>query len=304
MTSMPAAVSAASPVRVEAPRIDVRLLLALAAVYVVWGSTYYAMRIAVSGMPPMFMGAMRFTTAGAILLAVARLRGAPWPTRRQWLAAVPVGVLFFVGANGFVAIAEQSIGSGVAAVVCATMPLWTAVIASATGERSSAREWIGLALGFAGVVVLVGGAWSGGEPVHFVLLIVSPLAWAAGSVLARRMPLPAGVGAAGLEMTTGGLALGVVAALRGEPLPLHATAEAWLALIYLLIFGSLVAFTAFAWLLRNARSSVATSYAYVNPVVAVVLGSVIGGETLGPSSLLAAGLIVAAVALVITARRR
>jgi drug/metabolite transporter (DMT)-like permease len=302
---MPAAVSADS-LRVETrpTGLDVRLLLALGAVYVVWGSTYYAMRVAVSGLPPMMMGALRFVIAGVILLVVARGRGAPWPTKRQWLAALPVGVLFFVGGNGLVAIAETTIDSSVAAVVCATMPLWAAVIATATGEPSTRREWIGLAVGFAGVVVLVGGAWTGGDPLHLVLLIMSPLAWAAGSILARRLPLPSGIGAAGLEMTTGGLALAAVALLRGEPLPLHGTADAWLALLYLTIFGSLVAFTAYAWLLQHARPSVATSYAYVNPAIAVLIGAAVGGEVLGPSTLLATGLIVAAVALVITDRAK
>jgi len=300
---MPAAVSAAPPVRIDA-RVDVRLFLALAAVYVVWGSTYYAMRVAVGGLPPLLMGAMRFTVAGVILLAVARARGAAWPTAKQWLAALPVGALFFIGGNGFVAIAETTLSSSVAAVVCATMPLWTAVIASIAGETPSRREWTGLAVGFAGVVVLVGGAYTGGDPLHLVLLILSPLSWAIGSILARRLPLPEGVGAAGLEMTVGGLALAGVALLRGEPLPLNAPADAWLALLYLTIFGSLVAFTAFAWLLRNTRPAIATSYAYVNPAIAVVVGAVIGGERLGPSTALAAGLIVGAVALVITARKK
>jgi len=300
---MPAAVSAAPPVRIDA-RVDVRLFLALAAVYVVWGSTYYAMRVAVAGLPPLLMGAMRFTVAGVILLAVARARGAAWPTAKQWLAALPVGVLFFIGGNGFVAIAETTLSSSVAAVVCATMPLWTAVIASITGETPSRREWIGLAVGFAGVVVLVGGAYTGGDPLHLFLLILSPLSWAVGAILARRLPLPEGVGAAGLEMTVGGLALAAVAFIRGEPLPLNAPTDAWLALLYLTIFGSLVAFTAFAWLLRNTRPAIATSYAYVNPAIAVVVGAVIGGERLGPATALAAALIVGAVALVITARKK
>jgi drug/metabolite transporter (DMT)-like permease len=183
------------------------------------------------------------------------------------------------------------------------MPLWAAVIASATGERAGAREWLGLAVGFAGVVVLMGGVSVGGDPVHMVLLILSPVAWAAGSILSRRLPLPgAGISAA-LPMVTGGAALGVVALLRGEWFVAGAPAEAWIALVYLAIFGSLIAFTAFHWLLHNTRPAVATSYAYVNPAIAVLIGAAIGGEVLGPSTLVATGLIVAAVALVVSAKK-
>jgi len=285
-------------------RFDLRLVLALVAVYVIWGSTYYAMRVAVHGLPPMLMGAIRFVVAGVVLLGIARLRGAPWPTARHWLMSIPVGVLFFVGGNGLVAIAVTSIDSAVAAVVCATMPLWAALIATFTGERPAGREWLGLAAGFAGVVVLVGGVSAGGEPLHMVLLILSPLAWALGSILSRRLPLPDGLTAASLQMTTGGVALGAVALLRGEWFVAGAPGEAWLALLYLAVFGSLIAFSAFAWLLRNTRPSLATSYAYVNPAIAVLIGAILGGEVLGASTLAATGLIVAAVALVVSARQK
>ena len=288
---------AATPVK-----LDLRVLLALAAVYIVWGSTYFAMRVAVHGLPPMLMGAMRFLVAGGILLGVARLRDGAWPRAADWLATLPVGVLFFVGGNGFVAIAEQSIDSAVAAVVCATMPLWTAVIATVVGERPSGREWLGLVVGFAGVVVLVGGATVTGDPLHLVLLILAPLAWAAGSILSRRVRGPGGLASTGLQMATGGLALVVVGFVRGERVPDAAPLDAWLALLYLIVFGSLVAFSAFAWLLRNTRPAVATSYAYVNPAIAVLIGALVGGEAIGATTLLASVLIVAAVALVVTRR--
>jgi drug/metabolite transporter (DMT)-like permease len=285
-------------------RLDLRRIVALAAVYVIWGSTYYAMRVAVHGLPAMGMGAARFLVAGAILLALARLGGARWPTARQWLASLPIGVLFFVGGNGLVAVAEQTLDSGLAAVVCATMPLWAALGASATGERPSRREWLGLGLGFAGVVVLVGDASTGGDPLHLALLVLAPISWAAGTILARRRPLPAGPTAAALPMLTGGLAMLAVAAARGEQLPASAPADAWIALAYLTVFGSLIAFSAYAWLLRHTRPAVATSYAYVNPVIAVLIGAALGGEVLGAGTLAASLLIVAAVALVVTHRRR
>jgi drug/metabolite transporter (DMT)-like permease len=299
-------------------QLDLKLILALASVYVIWGSTYYAMRVAVAGLPPLLMGAARFTLAGAIMLAVDRARGGAWPSARHWLLTLPVGVLFFVGGNGLVAIALESLDSGVAAVVCATMPLWTAVIASATGERSSGREWLGLVIGFAGVAVLLGGASLDGDPLHVVLLILSPLSWACGSILSRRLavaeqssatngterPAPGGLSVSGMQMATGGVALAAVALLHGERPVIDAPAEAWLALLYLTVFGSLIAFTAFSWLLRNTRPALATSYAYVNPAIAVLLGAVLGGEAFGPTTIIATGLIVGAVALVVRASRR
>jgi drug/metabolite transporter (DMT)-like permease len=192
----------------------------------------------------------------------------------------------------------------VAAVVCATMPLWAAVIASLTGERPSPREWLGLAVGFAGVVVLVGGAWRGGDPLYFGLLVLSPLSWACGSILSRRLRGPGGAGGSAMQMITGGIALAIVALVRGERIPASAPLDAWLAVLYLMVAGSLVAFSAYGWLLRNARPAVATSYAYVNPAIAVVVGAIVGGEMLGGTTIAATGLIVGAVALVVTGRRR
>lgn len=283
---------------------DLRLLLALAAVYVIWGSTYLAMRVAVHGLPPLLMGATRFILAGALLLGYAVVRGDRLPGARQWLLSLPVGALLFVGGNGFVAIAVQSVPSGVAAVVCATMPLWVAVLSAATGERPSAREWIGLVVGFAGVVVLFGGASLGGHPAHAVLIVLAPLCWAGGSVLARRLPLPGGAAGSGLQMITGGVAVGVIALARGEHFTAGAPAAAWLAVTYLVVFGSLVAFSAYHWLLHHTRPALATSYAFVNPAIAVLLGAALAGEHLGLDTLLAATLIIVAVALVVTGRKR
>ncbi len=286
------------------PGVDVRLLLALAAVYLIWGSTYLAMRVAVRELPPLLMGSMRFVAGGLLLLGIAAVRGARLPTARQWLLAAPVGVLLFVGGNGFVAIALQTVDSSVAAVVSATMPLWVAVLAASTGERPSAREWLGLLVGFAGVVALFGGASLGGDPVHAVLICLAPVAWAAGSVLARRLPLADGMAGSALQMITGGVAVGLVALARGERFTAGASTEAWLAVLYLVIFGSLIAFSAYTWLLRSTRPAIATSYAFVNPAVAVLLGALLGGEALGTDTIAATALIIGAVALVVTGRRR
>ncbi len=281
-----------------APRIDPRLIASLAAVYVIWSSTYLAMRIAVHDLPPLLMASLRFLAAGSVMLVIALRRGATWPTAREWLRIAPVGALLFLGGNGFTAIAELTVSSGGAAVVCATMPLWVGVLGLVTGERPSTREWLALVVGFIGVLVLMGGPTLAGKPEHIALLVLAPICWALGSILARRVPgkaakdsfmLPA------MEMLTGGAALLVVAAIRGERIPTDASAESWIALAYLWLFGSLVAFTAYSWLLRNARPIVATSYAYVNPILAVIIGAVISGEQLGITTVVANVLIVGAV---------
>lgn len=291
-------VEANSPAPSVRAAVDPRLVLSLAAVYVIWSSTYLALHIAVESLPPLFMASMRYAAAGLVMLVIALRRGSRWPGVRDWLRVLPIGALLFLGGNGFVAIAQLSVSSGGAAVVCAMMPLWVGVLGFVTRERPTRREWIALVLGFLGVVVLMGGPSLAGEPHHIALVIAAPMCWALGSVLARRLPGPIGHDPfmlPALEMLTGGLSLALVAFVRGEQIPTDATTSSWLALGYLWLFGSLVAFTAYNWLLRNARPVVATSYAYVNPILAVILGAVISGEVLGVTTVVANVLIVAAV---------
>lgn len=291
---------------VAPPRVDPRLIAALAAVYVIWSSTYWAMRVAVHDLPPLLMASMRFSAAGLVLLVIAIRRGAAWPSARDWLRVLPIGALLFLGGNGFVAIAEQTVSSGGAAVVCATMPLWVGVLRTLSGERSTRREWLSLIVGFIGVLVLMGGPSLEGTSLHIALVIASPACWALGSTLARRLPGTASRDAfmlPAMEMLTGGIALLAVAALRGERLPTSASTGSWLALGYLWLFGSVVGFTAYMWLLRNARAVVATSYAYVNPILAVIIGAVFSGEPLGGTTVLANVLIVGAVMLALRGPR-
>lgn len=269
--------------------------------YAIWSSTYLGMRIAVREIAPLTMAAIRFAVAGGVLLVIAIRRGARPPSLRDGWRMAPIGVLLFVGGNGFVAIAEQSVSSGGAAVVCATMPLWNGVLRRILGERVALLEWGSLLLGFVGVVVLMGGPSLAGQPIHIALVCMSPAMWALGSLWARRTRDIGGdyatlVGPA-LQMLTGAVALAIGAALRGEPLPTHAGAGSWLALGYLLVFGSIIAFTAYAWLLRYARPIVATSYAYVNPVLAVIIGAILYDEALGWTTVVANILIVSAIAL-------
>jgi drug/metabolite transporter (DMT)-like permease len=300
---MPAAYRATRLTPTIAATVHSRTLLSLAAVYVIWGSTYLAMAIAIEDLPPLLMASLRFVAAGLVMLLVAMRRGVPFPAAREWWRIAPIGALLFLGGNGFVALGEVTVPSSAAAVVVATMPLWMGVLAVVSGERPTRREWVALLLGFAGVLVLMGGpSLAAGNPVHIALLMGAPICWSLGSILARRLPstpatsdpfmLPA------MEMITGGVALALVAALRGERLPVDAGVSSWLALGYLWIFGSLVAFTAYSWLLRNTRAAVATSYAYVNPVIAVVLGAALYDEPVGVTTLVANLMIIAAVALV------
>lgn len=286
-------------------RVDPRLILSLAAVYVFWSSTYLAIRFAIAELPPLLMAGGRYSVAGAVMLAIARRRGAAWPSAAQWLRVLPIGALLFVCGNGFVVIGEATVSSGGAAVVCATMPLWAGVWAALGGERPSWRDWLSLAIGFVGVLVLMGGPSLQGRPLHLVLIMLSPLCWALATVLARRQSRAWQIGAsmsAAMQMLTGGGALIVAGLVDGERLPAHASATSWLAVGYLAVFGSLIGFTAYNWLIRNTRPVVATSYAYVNPILAVLLGAAISGEPLGATTLIANALIVGATALALLPR--
>ncbi len=271
---------------------------ALAAVYFIWGSTYLAMRIAVDGLPPFFMASTRFLLTGTVLLLFLRARGSPWPTRKEWLYSVPVGVLMFVLGNGTVAVAEKHISSGVAAVVCGTMPLWAAALGRFFGEKTSAREWLALVLGFSGVAVLSVGGELRAEPVSAIILFVAPVSWALGSLLARKLPLAKGLMSAATQMLTGGAVMSMVSVIAREEVPRHPPINSVLAWAYLAVFGSLVAYSAFTYLLANTRPAVATSYSYVNPAIAVAMGVAMGGEHAGLEVVLAVGLIVGATVLV------
>ena len=280
------------------------VLLALLAVYLIWGSTYLAMSIALESFTPFVMGGIRFTIAGAVMYAALRLRGTPAPTRKEWSAAARTGLLLLAGGNGLVAVGQQWVSSSVAAVVVATMPLWAALFASAQGQRPSRLEWIGLLIGFGGAALLhAGGDLTAGHAGALVILL-APVCWALGSMWSRRLPLPAGPMATAAQMVSGGIAMATLAVIRGEPLAIAPSGRSVLALIYLAVFGSIVAFTAYGYLLRNTRPAIATSYAYVNPLVAIILGVVVGGELVGAMTWSAAAVIVAGVVILSIAKNR
>ncbi len=283
------------------------IVIALAAVYVAWGSTYLAIRYAIAEMPPFAMCALRFVIAGLLLVGLGRLRGEPWPgVAAEWRGAAIAGILMLGLANGAVTLAERTVPSGVAALIAASTPLILAVIERVRrdGERSGHSGNAGLALGFGGVAILLWPGLTGstafGEPIDLAILLVAPLCWAAGTAFAKRHLLPAGllVGA-GLQTLTAGLFHTVLAAVTGElPRALHGYGPStWQAIAYLVLVGSLVGYTAFAFLVREVPPSLASSNAYVNPVVAVILGSAIAHEAVTSSILLGSVMVVGAVLL-------
>lgn len=293
---------------------------ALAIVYVVWGSTYLAIRIGVApsggtGLPPVLMSGVRFTLAGAVMLALFGRRpaadGRPDPLgRRQWAASAIVGAALLLGGNGLVSVGEQHLASGTAALIVGCSPIFAALLATALGrERFSWRRAAGLAVGLAGIAVLSAGGGSGHNTIGGILTVVAAAAlWSIGSVYAQRAPLPRRplVGT-GMEMLTGGLISLAFSAVLGEWSgfsPSQVPAKSWEALAYLIVVGSMVAYTAYAWLLANARLSLVMTYAYVNPVVAVLLGALILGEPLTPRTGLAALLVVGGIGLVVDRRGR
>jgi drug/metabolite transporter (DMT)-like permease len=282
--------------------------LCLGTVYVVWGSTYLAIRVMVRTLPPLLSAGARFAMAGlllATLLAIFRGRQTLRMSARELAGATLVGTLLAFGGNGLVTVAERHVPSGLAALLIASEPLFVIALRPAIGERTNRSALLAILAGFGGVtLLLLPGDHPGGVSIGAMLLIVlAAFSWASGSVASRRLPLPKdGLVSAALQMGCGGAVMLVVALARGEAGQLHAssfTTDSVLAFVYLVLFGSLAAFTAYAWLLRNAPLGKVTTYAYVNPVVAVVLGWLILGESIGWVTLLAASAIVASVAVTV-----
>ena len=289
--------------------------LGLLVLYVVWGSTYLGIRIAVETIPPFLMAAGRFLAAGVVLFAWSMLREGrhfAWPSRREWRDMFIVGALLLGGGMGAVAWGEQTVPSGIAALLIAMMPVWVAVLGRVfLGERLPRLAIAGIAVGLAGVAILVGGPDPGNplDPAGVLALIVSPISWSIGSLYAaHRVPHSSRpLVATAMQMVCGATVLGVAALVTGEPARFHVeliSTSSIVALVYLTIVGSLLAFTAYVWLLRVAPLPLIATYAYVNPVVAVLLGAIVLGESLTPTKLVAGGVIVFAVALIITASGR
>lgn len=274
------------------------VVLALLALYFIWGSTYLGIRLAIESIPPLLMIGVRFIIAGGILYFVLRARGVPSPNRSQWMGSAAVGVLLIGGGMGGVATAEQWVPSGVAAVCIATAPLWISLFAGLWGRWPVRAEWLGLALGFVGVVLLNLGSGLWASPLGAIILLISPICWAFGSAWSHHLQLPPGLMASAAQMLIGGVFVTVLGLILGQRITALPSMQSLLALLYLITLGSLLAFSVYGYLLRNVRPALATSYAYVNPVVAVCLGVILAGERITVMTVVAMVVILVGVGLI------
>lgn len=307
-----------NPELTHAPPSRQRLVLAFAAVYLIWGSTYLGIKFAIETIPPFLMAGTRFIIAGSILYAWLRRRGAERPRPVQWRAASIVGALLFLGGNGALSWAELRVDSGLASLLVSTIPLWMVLITHVEhklkhqGGRLGVRVISGLALGLIGIILLVGPSGGAGhwhvDRAGAAVLLGASLAWTLGSLYSPRAGLPRStLLAASMEMLCGGVLLIVFGVVTRETADLHVSAitlRSALGLVYLITFGSLLGFTSYNWLLTHSTPARVSTYAYVNPVVAVFLGWAIAGEAITLRTLAAAGLVVLAVALIVSHRAR
>jgi drug/metabolite transporter (DMT)-like permease len=285
-----------------------KILIAFAALYLIWGSTYLAIRIAIETLPPFLMAGVRFLAAGALLYGWSVARAPARPSRAEWRAALIIGALLLLGGNGGLVWAEQLVPSGVAALLVAIVPVWMVLLdwLWRKGDRPHGRTIAGLALGFAGLALLVGrDALGGGNAVHPVgalVLMVGSVCWATGSIYAKGAPQPAApLLATGMQMLAGGAVLVVAGLLTGEVSRLDPGAislRSLLGFAYLIVFGAVIGFTAYSWLLRVVHPARVATYAYVNPIVAVILGSTLAGEPFTARMAVAALVIITGVLLV------
>ena len=291
-----------------------KTLLAFAIIYFVWGSTFLAIRVGVREVPPFLLAAMRFLAAGLVLYGWMIARGERSPSVRQWMSAFLLAVLIFVLDYGLLFWAEQRVPSGVAAVMMATIPAFMALseIVFLRTQQLTVRLGVALLIGIAGVAVLMSHSLNlGGAPIDTsgaVALIVASMSWSVASALSRKVPLPASkVMSSGAQMLAGGILLGLTAAALGEFRNFHPSTvsrEAWLSLLYLIVAGSIIAFTAYVWLIHHESPTKVGTYAYVNPVVAVLLGYFLGGEALGVRTILGTLFVLISVVVITTTRAR
>ncbi|MBI5255368.1 MAG: drug/metabolite exporter YedA [Burkholderiales bacterium] len=280
------------------------VLACLAATWLVWGSTYLAIKVALVDWPPFLLMGSRFVVAGALLLAWMRWRGRAMPTLRQWSHALVVGALMLGGGMGGTAVAELTVGSGLVVAFIAVVPLMIALANLAYGLRPARAELTGIVVGLAGVLMLTQGAGFGASPAGLAAIVVACLAWSVGSVLSQRsLPLAPGAMGFASEMLCGGAVLLLLSALDGETVPRQMGAPALGAWLYLVVFGSLIAFNAYMVLLAQGSPGLASSYTFVNPVIAMLLGVALAGERISAAEWLAAGVILLGVVLLLRARR-
>ena len=288
-----------------APARGLSVVVALAAVYLIWGSTYLGIRFALEGgYPPLLMSGGRFLLAGGMMFAVLRLRGEAAPTRAQWKNLALMGLLLMCLGNGMVGIAEQWVSSGLAAVAIASTPLWMGLFSLARGQRPGGLEWVGIGIGFLGVLWLNAGSTLSSTPWGLVALLIAPIAWSFGSIWSKGRDLPSPFMSAAGQMITGGVMLLLAGFATGEGFHALPTLKGTLAVAYLMTFGSIIGFTAYVWLLHHVRPTLAGSYAYINPVIAVMLGAWLANEQFTPRDLGAMAVILLGVVAITLGKAR
>ncbi|HWU76545.1 MAG TPA: drug/metabolite exporter YedA [Rhodanobacter sp.] len=302
MSTLPASTAATRSPGLRDPRLLIPL--GLLALYVIWGSTYLAIRFALESYPPFLLAGIRFLCAGLALYGFLRWRGMASPTPLQWRNATFTGLLLLGLGNGLVCFAEERVSSGIAAVAVASMPLFAALFTGMYGQWPNRRESAGLAIGFAGVIVLNLGSSLSGSRLGAIALLVAAMCWAFGSAWSRRQDMPSGPMNTAAQMLSASAALLLFGLIHGERLPSHPGMRATLALVYLAVFGSIVGFSAYLYVLKHARPALATSYAYVNPPVAVLLGILLAGEHLGSYDLAGMAVILLGVMVITLGRAR
>lgn len=279
------------------------VLLSLLCIYIVWGSTYLAIRYALDSFPPFLIVGIRNVIAGALLFVLSRARGAPMPPRLEWRNASLIGVLLLAGGMAGTALAEQRVSSSTAAIVVASAPIWNALAMGLFKEWPTRFEWLGIIIGLGGVILLMADGNLQGEPLGVVIQVCGLSLWALGSAFGRHLRLPEGGMGHAIEMLAGGAASFIIAFALGERLDRPILPESVVALAYLTIVGSLIAFSAYMIVIKNLRPALASTYAYVNPVVAIGLGVALRGEMISAGALAAIGIILGAVVVMTLARR-
>ncbi len=277
--------------------------LALSCTYLIWGSTYLAIRFAIDSFPPYLMVAVRFTLAGALLYGVLRWRGVPAPSAMQWRAAAAVGFLLPVLGNGTVTCVQLHVASSIAALSIATAPIWMALISSLWGHHIQRREWLGIAVGLLGIVLLNTRGSLQGDWLSALLLMLAAACWSYGSIWSKHLPMPPGLMGPAAQMLCGGLIAALISLLRGESWPMQISDTSWWAMAFMVVPGSMMAFTAYHWLLQHVRPMVASSNTFVNPVVAFVVGIWLANEQIHQMEYLALAVILIGVFLVLTANQ-
>ena len=276
------------------------IISALACTYLIWGSTYLAIKYAIESFPPFIMVGIRFTVAGVLLYAILRGMGYAAPSLIQWRGAALVGLLLPVLGNGTVSHVQLHVSSSVAALAIATAPIWMAIFSSLWGHRISRREWLGIAIGLVGILVLNTRGSLQGDWLSAFLLMFAAASWSLGSVWSKHMSMPQGLIGAASQMLCGGLIAFVFSFAFGEQWPVEISTRSWAAIVFMIVFGSIVAFSAYHWLLHNVRPMVASSNTFVNPVVAFVVGVWFADEQIHATEYIALAVILVGVFLVLT----